>query len=144
MDSATLVLTYNESLDEYVSLPLTAFTVTANGTARSLSQATVSGSAVTLTLTSAMAGGETVTISYTRPDGPDFIRDTRGRAADSFSGRKVTNQTPTAETGDPFTASVHGLPTSHDGSSVFTFELHFSEEPKQTSATPPCGTTPSR
>ena len=28
----------------------------------------------------------------------------------------------------PLTASVHELPASHDGASVFTFELHFSEE----------------
>ena len=130
LNGAALVLTYNESLDEYVSLPLTAFTVTAAGTDRSLSQAAVSGSAVILTLSPAVAAGETVTVDYTRPDGPDFIRDTRGRAADSFSGQKVTNQTPAAETGDPFTASVHDAPPSHDGSTVFTFELRFSEEPK--------------
>ena len=130
VDGAAMSLTYNEALDEYVSLPLTAFTVTAAGTDRSLSQAAVSGSAVILTLAQAAAAGDTVTVDYTRPDGPDFIRDTRGRAADSFSGQKVTNQTPAAETGDPFTASVHDAPASHDGSTVFTFELRFSEEPK--------------
>ena len=97
VDGAALVLIYNETLDEGVSLPLTAFTLTANGIARSLSQVAISGSAVTLTLTSAMAGGETVTISYARPDGPDFIRDTLGNVAGSFSGQAVTNSTPEEE-----------------------------------------------
>ena len=30
----------------------------------------------------------------------------------------------------PLTASVHNTPTSHDGQSAFTFELRFSETPK--------------
>ena len=30
----------------------------------------------------------------------------------------------------PLTASAHDVPSSHDGSSTFTFELRFSEEPK--------------
>ena len=130
VDGAALTLTYNESLDEGVSIPAGAFTVRVEGNSRPVTNVSVSGSGVTLTLSPA-AAGETVTVDYTRPDGPDFIRDTRGRVADSFSGRKVTNQTPIAETGDPFTASVHDAPTSHDGSTVFTFELRFSEEPKE-------------
>ena len=97
VDGAALVLTYNETLDEGVSLPLTAFTVTVDGTARSLSQVAVSGSAVILTLAQAAAGGDTVTVDYTRPDGPDFIRDTRGNVAGSFSGQAVTNSTPEEE-----------------------------------------------
>ena len=35
---------------------------------------------------------------------------------------------PTAAVAGPFTASVAKFPESHDGSGVFTFELHFSEE----------------
>ena len=31
----------------------------------------------------------------------------------------------------PLTASVQNMPSSHDGSSAFTFELRFSEEPKE-------------
>ena len=36
----------------------------------------------------------------------------------------------TRSEGDSFTARFEGLPASHDGSSAFTFELHFSEAPE--------------
>ena len=31
-------------------------------------------------------------------------------------------------TAPPLTATLHSVPASHDGSTEFTFELHFSEE----------------
>ena len=38
---------------------------------------------------------------------------------------------PVEETpSDPLTAGTHGVPQSHDGETVFIFELRFSEEPK--------------
>ena len=134
VDGTALTLTYNETLDDGVTLPAAAFTVSVNGKSRSVSAASVSGSAVTLTLGSAVAAGDTVTVSYTRPSGPNFIRDTRGRSADSFSALSVTNSTAGSKkavenTGPAaLTASVHGAPSSH-GSAAFTFELHFTETP---------------
>ena len=36
----------------------------------------------------------------------------------------------------PLTATAHGVPSSHDGSAAFTFELHFSPEPSISYKTP--------
>ena len=93
MDGATLTITYNNHLDQGVTLPASAFTVTVAGNVRTVSSASVSGRAVTLTLDPAAESGEAVTVSYARPDGPSFIRDTQGNTAGSFSGETATNNT---------------------------------------------------
>ena len=78
-----------------------------------------------------------MTVDYTAPESDDFIRDTLGRKAASFSGQAVTNDTASAGTSrqvepqdesNRLTASAHNAPNSHDGSTAFTFELRFSEE----------------
>ena len=93
VDGAALTLTYNNDLDQGVTLPTSAFTVTVAANARSVSGVSVSGRAVTLTLASAVESGQAVAVSYTRPDGSSFIRDTQGNRASSFSGETVTNNT---------------------------------------------------
>ena len=93
VDGAALSLTYNNDLDEGVTLPTSAFTVTVAGNTRTVSSVSVSGRAVTLTLASAVESGEAVTVSYARPDAPSFIRDTQGNRAGSFSGETATNNT---------------------------------------------------
>ena len=89
---------------------------------------TVSGSAATLTLATAVFAGDAVTVDYTAPAGESESRlqDQVGNAAASFSGQSVTNHTPAAA---QLTASAHDVPAAHDGSTTFTFELRFSEEP---------------
>ena len=116
VDGATLTLTYNNDLDEGVTLPTSAFTVSVAGNTRSVSSLSVSGRAVTLTLASVVESGEAVTVSYTRPDGSSFIRDTQGNRAGSFSGETVTNNTADStdtaqrsDTPDP-EAQVPGAP----------------------------------
>ena len=126
LDGATLTLTYNDTLDTFVTLPPAAFTVSVNGGSRSVNAVSVAGASVTLTLASAAQAGDTVTVDYAKPNGPDFIRDTQGRVAASFSGRAVGNDTPPPA----LTAAIHGAPESHDGQEDFTFELRFSEAPK--------------
>ena len=126
LDGATLTLTYNDTLDTFVTLPPAAFTVSVNGGFRSVNAVSVAGASVTLTLASAAQAGDTVTVDYAKPNGPDFIRDTQGRVAASFSGRAVGNDTPPPA----LTAAIHGAPESHDGQEDFTFELRFSEAPK--------------
>ena len=93
VDGTTLTLTYNNDLDEGVTLPASAFTVTVVGNTRTVSSVSVSGRAVTLTLDPAAESGEAVTVSYARPDGSSFIRDTQGNRAGSFSGETATNNT---------------------------------------------------
>ena len=96
VDGSTLTLTYEENLDEGVTLPASAFTVTVNSGGRAVNGVSVSGTTVDLTLASAVAAGETVKVGYAKPDGPNFIRDTLGREGDSFGDHAVTNNTPEA------------------------------------------------
>ena len=105
VDGATLTLTYNNDLDEGVTLPTSAFTVSVAGNTRSVSSLSVSGRAVTLTLAPAVAAGEAVTVSYARPDGSSFIRDTQGNRAGSFSGETVTNNTVEQAANNPATGA---------------------------------------
>ena len=42
----------------------------------------------------------------------------------------ATGAVAAAVVNSPLTASAHDVPSSHDGSTTFTFELRFSEEPK--------------
>ena len=126
VDGATMKLTYNEELDTGVTLSTTAFAVEVNGSSRSLIGVGVGQSNVLLLLNPAVEAGDTVTVDYTAPDGPDFIRDIRGRKAASFSGQAVTNDTASA----PLTATIHDAPSSHNGQDAFTFELRFSEDPQ--------------
>ena len=133
VDGAILTLTYSEVLDTGVTLGTTPFAVSVNGSSRLLIAVGVGESHVLLLLSSAVEAGDTATVDYTAPDGPDFIRDIRGRKAASFSGQAVTNDTASApdETASaPLTASAHNVPSSHNGQDAFTFELRFSEEPK--------------
>ena len=139
VDGATLTLTYSEVLDTGVTLPRATFAVNVNGGSRSLIGAGVGQSNVLLLLSQAVEAGDTVTVDYTAPDSPDFIRDTRGRKAASFSGQAVMNDTASARAsrlGKPqdessrLTASISSEPSSHDGQTAFTFELRFSEDPR--------------
>ena len=133
VDGTILTLTYSEILDTGVTLGTTPFAVSVNGSSRLLIAVGVGESNVLLLLSSAVEAGDTVTVDYTVPDGPDFIRDIRGRKAASFSGQAVANDTASAsdETASvPLTASAHDAPSSHNGQDAFTFELRFSEDPK--------------
>ena len=140
VDGAILTLTYSEVLDTGGSLPQAAFAVNVNGEPRSLIGVAVGQSNVLLLLSSPVEAGDTVTVDYTVPDGPDFIRDIRSRKAASFSGQAVTNDTatdpddtakdPDETASAPLAASVHNVPSSHNGQDAFTFELRFSENPQ--------------
>ena len=139
VDGSTLTLTYNEVLDTGVTLGTTPFAVSVNGSPRSLIAVGVGESNVLLLLSQAVEVGDTVTVDYTAPEGPDFIRDIRGRKAASFSGQAVTNDTASAQDNTasasdetasaPLTASAHDAPSSHNGQDAFIFELRFSEAP---------------
>ena len=130
VDGATLTITFDEPLDAGETPDKSAFAVTVAGSNRGVDTVSVSGSVVTLTLVTAALAGEAVTVDYTVPADAtaDRLQDVSGNAAASFSGREATNATQAAA---PFTASVSVVPESHDGSTVFTFELRFSETPRK-------------
>ena len=85
---------------------------------------------VILTLVTAVFAGDAVTVAYTAPTGDSASRlqDLAGNAAASFGGQSVTNDTQAAA---QFTAGGHDVPAAHDGSTTFTFELRFSETPRE-------------
>ena len=56
----------------------------------------------------------------------------------------MTSAAKAAVTLPPLTASAHDVPESHDGSAAFTFELRFSEPPKDGFSYTSLRTTPSR
>ena len=130
VNGATLAITFDEALAEIPAPPSSAFAVTVAGSSRGVDTVSVSGSAVTLTLVTAVFAGEAVTVDYTAPTvaSAGRLQDVSGNAAASFSGQDATNATQAA---DQLTASVSVLPESHDGGTVFTFELRFSETPRK-------------
>ena len=86
--------------------------------------------------------GATVTLSDTAAAIPTFtaptgqtgdveliftlrVTDDEGLFAEDSVTVTISGQLPL----DPLTASAHGVPAAHDGSTTFTFELRFSEEP---------------
>ncbi|MYA33951.1 MAG: hypothetical protein F4164_08955 [Gemmatimonadales bacterium] len=92
-NGATIVLTFSETLFETTAAP-GAFTVTVNGSARTVGAVSSSGAVVNLTLTSAVATGETVTVAYTDPSANDdaaAVQDAAGNDAATFSAQSVTN-----------------------------------------------------
>ncbi len=100
VDGATLVLTYNEDLDEESEPVAGAFTVKVNGSAVNLvasDPVAVSGTEVTLTLAEAVSGGQTVKVSYAVPS-TDPIQDPDGNDADGLSDQDVTNESATIDT----------------------------------------------
>ena len=126
VNGATLTVTFDEALAEVQAPASTAFAVTVAGNSRGVSAVAVSGSALALTLVTTVSVGDAVTVDYTAPTGESAARlqDLAGNAAASFSGLDAGNDTQAA---DQLTASAHDVPGSHDGSTVFTFELRFSE-----------------
>ena len=145
VDGSTLTLAYDEELDLTSSPPSSAFTVNVNGSSRPLVSVGVGQSSVLLSLSTPVEAGDTVTVDYTVPTGESEgkLQDPAGNAASSFTGQQVTNDTASSggsgggESGEadppaavPLTATAHGVPADHDGSTTFSFELRFSETPE--------------
>ena len=130
VDGGTLTLTFSEELTEAPVPAVTTFTVSVGGNQRGVDSAAISGSTVSLTLASAVTSTDAVTVSYAVPSeaAAARLKDLSDNAAESFADRAVTNDTAAART--PLTAGIHDQPTSHDGQNAFTFELRFSETPR--------------
>ena len=130
VDGAMLTLTFDEPLDTAETPDGSTFTVTVANGGRGVDTVAVSGSVVTLTLATAVDAGDAVTAAYKAPvdDAETGLRDLAGNAAASFSGQTVTNDTQAAA---QFTVGARDVPAAHDGSTTFTFELRFSETPRE-------------
>ena len=84
-----LEMTYNLALANIVPAA-SAFSVTVNSTARTVSSVSVSGTKVSLTLASPVAYGDVVTVAYTKPATNPLQTSTGGQAA-SITAQAVTN-----------------------------------------------------
>ena len=104
----TLVLMYDEALDES-SVPATsAFTL--GGTLATVNTVAISGMEVTLTLSAAVSSTDVVTVSYMVP-GTNRLRDVAGNDAVALTTpQSVTNSTPPSTPPSPPT----GVTTSAD------------------------------
>ena len=109
VDGSTLTLTYNETLDNTVSILPSAFAVNVNGNSRLVMAVAVGQSNVLLFLSAPVEAGDSVTVDYTVPteEGAAKVKDTSGNAAASFSGQDVTNSTAERAANNPAT----GTPT---------------------------------
>lgn len=107
VNGASLVLTYNESLNTASVPAAIAFAVRVAGSARTVNTVAVSGVTVTLTLASAVTSGQTVNMDYTVP-GSNQIKDLAGNNAALFTNRSVTNNTADTTAPSVSSASVNG------------------------------------
>ena len=124
-NGTTLTLTFSEALDA-TTAAASAYAVTANGAAVTISTAVVSGSTVVLTLATAIDQGRTVLVSYTDPTaGNDSAaaQDSTGNDTATFTAQSVTNNstnitvpgtpgTPTAVAGNAQATVTVSAPTS--------------------------------
>lgn len=111
VNGASLVLTYNEALNNTAPAP-TAYSISgAGGVTQTPSAVSISGSAATLTLATPAVSGNTVSVSYVVP-GSNPIRDTAGNPAAALTGQAVTNATGAA-TLTPLPLTVRNLLTDN-------------------------------
>ena len=94
VDGTSLVLIYNELLNESSTPATTDFTVDIDGTDHTPSGVAVRGAEVALTLTTGAVSTNTVTLDYTKGSNPvEDDAGTDGNDAISFTGQQVTNHT---------------------------------------------------
>ena len=83
---------------------------------------------VRVTFTDDAGNAESLT-SYAKLSAPPLIIPDEEPPPESTATREAQGEQESAET--PLTAAIHDAPESHDGQEDFTFELRFSEEPKE-------------
>ena len=91
VDVTSLVLTYDEALDEDSIPPPSVYSVTVgSNSAEAPSRVAINGSIVRLTLRPPAVVGDTVTLSYL-PPATNPVQDAAGNDAAALSGQEVTN-----------------------------------------------------
>ena len=111
VNGATLVLTYDDALDEGSVPAAGSFAARLGSDTRPPSTVAVSGRTVTLTLATAATHGQAVEITYSPSGTGNRIRDLAGNDADALTNRAVTNNTPAPDTTAPVlvSATVNGF-----------------------------------
>ena len=131
VNGRTLTMRYDRQLDRTSVPASTAFVVLANGGLRTVDTVAVRGMEVVLTLAEGVSAANSVIARYEPATDPAaaFLRDTGGNHV--FMSKRdwlkeVANETPRSSL-QPLTASFSNVPSSHDGSGSFTFNIGFSE-----------------
>ena len=130
VDGTTLAIRFDETLAPAANLANGAFAVKktpSGGSEESVALSgspAISGDTVTLTLAAAAASTDAVTVSYNKPASgiANKLEDAAGNEVASFADTTATNNTTAA-----LRAWFQNVPDEHDGSSVFTLQLAFSE-----------------
>jgi len=106
-NSAPSVVVMNYDLALAATTPsASAFTVTVNSSARTVSSVAVSGTQVRLTLSSPVVYGNTVTLAYARPSS-NALQTSAGGVAASLSSQTVTNRVSPVATNNPPVINVN-------------------------------------
>ena len=131
VNGRTLTMRYDRQLDRTSVPASTAFVVLANGGLRTVDTVAVRGMEVVLTLAEGVSAANSVIARYEPPTDPAaaFLRDTEGNHV--FTSKRdwlkeVANETPRSSL-QPLTASFSNVPSPHDGTGSFTFNIGFSE-----------------
>jgi uncharacterized repeat protein (TIGR02059 family) len=102
-DGAQVTLTYDEPLRATYPPPTTAFNISVNGSAASVSQVTIRGTDVHLGLTASILPEQSASVSYIVPTDDTLrepIQDITGNNAASLSLTPVTNNSTVANNSD--------------------------------------------
>lgn len=92
VNGSSLVLDYNENLDNSSIPDIGDFDTYINGNSANVTNISISQDKVTLTITPTVQNGDNVIISYTVGSNP--IQDVQGTDASSFNNQTVTNNSP--------------------------------------------------
>ncbi|MEP0008335.1 MAG: SwmB domain-containing protein, partial [Balneola sp.] len=92
VNGSSLVLDYNENLDNSSIPDIGDFDTYINGNSANVTNISISQDKVTLTITPIVQNGDNVLISYTVGSNP--IQDVQGTDASSFNNQTVTNNSP--------------------------------------------------
>ena len=131
VNGLTLTLRFSERLDPNAVPAPTDFVVIADGGLIAVDSVAISGDAVTLTLNRAVTAANSVLARYDKPTDPSAVvlRDTGGdhvQISQHLELLSAVNATPQSSV-QPLTAQFANMPNSHDGATLFTFEIEFSE-----------------
>ena len=105
INGATLVITFDQNLKSTSTPAASAFSVSVNGSGRTVSAVAIAAQTVTLTLAAPVIHSDAVTVTYTIPASNPLVDGTDNNAA-TFAARSVTNNTP-APVPMPSSASVN-------------------------------------
>ena len=130
-DGNSVVLTYDEVLDETNRPATTTFAVVVAGQSAGLSSVDVNGRAVSVSLNNSVASGADVRLSYTDPtsgNDSNAIQDRAGKDAASLVNQTVTNDSSVTDDTAPSFVSAE---TSTDGIKIIlTFNENLDSQNK--------------